>query len=58
MYYEINISWFGSHFFATSKHSLGTEAKAKEVYEVLREKFPENEGYDITVARWENDCGL
>lgn len=54
MYYDINVAKNGSHFFATSTRSCRTEEEAKKVYKVLREKFPPEEGYEITVTYWEN----
>ena len=53
MYYEINVSLNGAHFFATAERSLTTETKARRVYALLREKFPESEGYSHTVSRRE-----
>lgn len=54
MHYEINVSLNGKHFFATAERSISGEWKLKEVYKILKEKFPENEGYKIDVTRWEN----
>ena len=53
MYYEINIALNGKHFFATSDRSVTNKWKLKEVYKVLKEKFPTEEGYDITVSHIE-----
>ncbi len=53
MYYEINIALNGKHFFATSERSITNEHKLKEVYNVLKEKFPNEDGYDITVTKYE-----
>lgn len=50
MYYEINVSLNGRHFFATHERSIVNETKLKEVYRVLKKKFPQEEGYDITVS--------
>ena len=50
MYYEINVSLNGRHFFATDKRSITTERALKEVYEVFKEKFPQEDGYDILVS--------
>ena len=50
MYYEINISKNGRHFFATDKRSITTKRALKEVYEVFKEKFPPEEGYDMLVS--------
>ena len=50
MYYEINVAKDGRHFFATDKRSITNKNKLKEVYEVLKEKFPPEEGYDMIVS--------
>ena len=53
MHYEINVSHHGQHYFATAERSCTTEAKARHLYALLREKFPESEGYKHTVSRRE-----
>lgn len=53
MYYEINVSKNGQHLFATAERSVTNNLKAKEVYNLFKEKFPESEGYEISVTRWE-----
>ena len=53
MYYEINVALNGKHFFATDKRSITNKWKLKEVYNVLKEKFPQDEGYDISVTLYE-----
>lgn len=53
MYYEINVALNGKHFFATDKRSITNKWKLKEVYKVLIEKFPPEEGYDIIVSHIE-----
>ncbi len=50
MYYEINVAKDGKHFFATDKRSITTERALKEVYSIIKEKFPHEEGYDIMVS--------
>lgn len=50
--YEINVSLNGQHFFATHERSIVSEWKLKEVYKVLKEKFPKAEGYEISVTYW------
>lgn len=50
MYYEINVSLNGRHFFATDKRSITTKRALKEVYPIIKEKFPQEEGYDILVS--------
>lgn len=49
MYYEINVSLNGQHFFATAKRSITDEKKLKQVLAVLVAKFPMKEGYDLVV---------
>ena len=53
MYYEINVALNGKHFFATDKRSITNKWKLKEVYNVFKEKFPQDEGYDISVTLYE-----
>lgn len=53
MYYEINVSKNGYHFFATAERSITSLTQAEGMYEIFKEKFPENEGYAITVTRWD-----
>lgn len=50
MYYEINVSLNGRHFFATAKRSITTTSDLKKVYPVIKAKFPEEEGYKIMVS--------
>ena len=52
MYYEINVSYNGRHLFATAERSITTEQKAKEMYRLFLKNFPESEGYNINVTRW------
>lgn len=53
MYYEINVSINGQHLFATSKRSITSTPKLEEVYKILKEKFPVEEGYNLNVTRYE-----
>ena len=53
MYYEINVSLNGKHYFATSDRSIRTKEKAQEMALHFREVFPESQGYDITVSHYE-----
>ena len=53
MYYEINVSKNGKHYFATAERSITSHTQAEGLYMVFKEKFPENEGYEISVTRWE-----
>lgn len=54
-HFEINVSKDGVHFFATAPRSLPVYSTKKldDVLNVIREKFPESEGYKISVTRWE-----
>ena len=53
MYYEINVALNGKHFFATAERSITNKWKLKEVYNILKEKFPQEEGYEISVTKYE-----
>lgn len=53
MYYEINVSLNGKHLFATAERSITGEWKLREVYKILKEKFPVEEGYKIDITRWD-----
>lgn len=53
MYYEINVTLNGRHFFATSERSITNEHKLKEVYDVLKERFSNEDGYNITITKYE-----
>lgn len=54
MYYEINVALNGKHLFATAERSITTSWDAEKVYKLFKEKFPENEGYEISITYWEN----
>ncbi len=62
MYYEINVSKevedrnghkSSQHFFATAKRSIVSTFQLKQVLPVILAKFPESEGYDVSVTRQE-----
>lgn len=53
MYYEINISLNGVHFFATDKRSITNKNALEKVYKVLEKKFPREEGYELLVSHVE-----
>lgn len=53
MYYEINVSLNGKHFFATAERSLTTESDARKAFVVFSEKFPAAEGYQLMTRRYE-----
>lgn len=52
MYYEINVSLNGQHFFATHERSLRTLSKTETVYRELKKAFPESKGYSVTVREY------
>lgn len=49
MYYEINVSFNGIHFFATAPRSIDNDIKLAQVLSLFDRKFPESEGYKIMV---------
>lgn len=51
MYYEINVSLNGRHFFATAPRSITTYTELKKVLPVIIEKFPASEGYEIMLTQ-------
>lgn len=53
MSYEINVSLNGRHFFATHERSITNASALMMVFKVFAEKFPETEGYKISVTRKE-----
>lgn len=53
MYYEINVSLNGQHLFATAKRSITNQTMLENVYKIFKEKFPLEEGYNITVNQYE-----
>lgn len=53
-YFEINVSKDGRHLFATAPRSLTTRKEYEAALELLKEKFPEAEGYSVTATYWEH----
>lgn len=53
-HYEFNIALRGRHFFATHPRSGNSLCMhdVKERLKLLREKFPQSEGYEVTVTHW------
>lgn len=49
MGYEINVALNGRHLFATHERSLKYDEDLKRCLEIFLEKFPESEGYKISV---------
>jgi hypothetical protein len=52
MYYEVNVSLHGQHLFATAERSTTNLYEAERLYKLFKEKFPEEEGYKLTVTKW------
>jgi len=50
VFYEINISLNGHHFFATHERSLTTHSSFIHTLKILKNKFPESEGYEVTAT--------
>jgi len=64
-HFEINVSRDGRHFFATHERSLNLTSKLEDALIELRNRFPESEGFQITVSaqieyghRFENSAAL
>ena len=53
MYYEINVSLNGVHFFATAERSCTTYNQAVKIYKEIKKRFPATEGYEIRVTAWQ-----
>ncbi len=53
MYYEINVSLNGKHLFATAERSIVNTFHLQKVYNLFKEKFPEEDGYKINVTKWD-----
>lgn len=53
MYYEINVSLNGQHLFATDKRSITDTQKLEVIYNILKEKFPKEKGYNLNVTKYE-----
>lgn len=55
-YYRINVSQDGKYLFATENGDNGSgitnEKEARKITELFKEKFPESEGYKISVTHW------
>lgn len=53
-YTRITVSQNGKYLFATEEGQLAREKDAKRVYQLLKEKFPESEGYHVRVIVWKS----
>ena len=52
--YRFNVAYNGKHLFATDPKTIWIKKEAKELYEIFKKKFPESEGYEVSVTRWES----
>lgn len=52
MWYEVNIELNGKHFFATGKRSITCNSDFEKVFPIIKQKFPKEEDYKITVTKW------
>lgn len=53
-YTKITVSKDGKYLFATEQGHLTYPLEAKVIYKLLKEKFPESEGYKVDVMMWES----
>ena len=53
MYYEVIVALNGRHFFATAERSITDRATLEKVLDVFRECFTAENGYEISVTKWE-----
>jgi hypothetical protein len=53
MWYEINVSKDGKHYFATHERSITTIDKAMEIRDRLKQSMPEEEGFECTITQWQ-----
>jgi hypothetical protein len=52
MWYEINVSKKGVHYFATHERSIDTLKKAIEIRDLLKKAMPIEEGFQFTITKW------
>jgi len=52
-HYEITVSGENGHMFTTSPTSIQNRIDLKNIYDLFVVKFPESEGYSITVTHWQ-----
>jgi len=50
MYYEINVSYKGVHFFATAERSITDECGLVIVLNEIVKRFPESDGYEVSAG--------
>lgn len=49
MYYEINVTLYGKHFFATAERSITDLDSLKRVYCTLAARFTSKDGFSLSV---------
>ena len=49
-HFEINVAQHGQHLFATADRSIIFENKARALVLLFREKFPVEQGYDVSCS--------
>lgn len=54
MYYEINVSLNGQHYFATADRSIRTKEQAENIFNHFKILFPAVDGYRMRVTKWES----
>lgn len=54
MYFEINVSLNGQHFFATAERSVTDRAKLAVVLDAMTRAFPAWKGYEVSATEWNN----
>ena len=47
-YYRINVSKNGYYLFATEQGRITSEKEIKQIVNIFKEKFPSEDGYNIT----------
>lgn len=55
MYYTINVSKSGAFYFNTG-NSFKYRPDAFHAYNELKSKFPEEDGYEVSVMKYETTC--
>lgn len=51
MYYTINVTLNGCHYFGTHKRSLLTYTAAISMLKDFRSRFPSSKGFEVTLSR-------
>lgn len=53
-YYRINVSRNGMYLFATEQGGITSRGHADEVLGLFLEKFPKEQGYNVTMTYWKS----